>query len=121
MTFPSFIRRSGGPRLKRPMKRLALLSLALLAGCTIVSPEGKIRDKLVSAGVKPRMAECLAGKLAHNLSYSELKELDRVAKAARPENGHLKFGALAEALKTTNDPHIVDVVTTAGLGCAIGG
>jgi hypothetical protein len=109
------------------MKRPALLShvfvsLALLASaCSTISPEAKVRQKLVDAGVRPEMAECMAGKLVRKLNDDELHQLARVAKLPGRHPGHLSFDELGERLQALNDPHIVSVVTRVGLGCAIAG
>ncbi|HLZ78188.1 MAG TPA: hypothetical protein VKQ09_02520 [Sphingomonas sp.] len=109
--------------MKRPVPFLALsIALAgLVAGCASVSSEDKVRDKLVAAGVKPHMADCMADKLVRKLDYSELKELTRVAKLPREHPGALSFDELTYRLQAINNPHIVSVVTRAGLGCAIAG
>jgi len=107
--------------MKKPLLTIAFVGVAasLLAGCA--TPESRVRDKLVAAGVKPPMAACLADKLVHKLSYAELKELARVANMPSDHPGHLSFGELSERLAALNNPHIVHVVTRAGLGCAIAG
>jgi len=106
----------------------ALTTLALLAGCASLSPEARVHEKLLAAGVKPHLADCLAPKLAHKLSISELEQLGKAAKLAKATDGgdgdrprHLGIRELADRLQAVNDPHIVDVVTRAGLSCAIGG
>jgi hypothetical protein len=103
------------------MRRL-ILSLALtasLAGCGLVSPEAKVRDRLLAAGVKPHMANCLAPKLVRKLSTAQLEALGKVADLPRGDKQHLSIGDLADRLQSVNDPDIVDVVTRAGLACAI--
>ena len=104
------------------MRRLATLSLALaVAGCSFVSPETKVRSKLIAAGVKPPMADCMAGKLVRKLDTDELRRLGKVAKLPRQHPGGMSFDELADRLRALNDPHIVSVVTRVGLGCAIAG
>ena len=104
------------------MKRLATLTaLLLLAGCSAILPEARVREKLLAAGVKPHMANCLAGKLSRKLSTSELEELGKAAKGAGDHQGHLGIGGLADRLASINDPHVSDVVARAGLSCAIMG
>lgn len=104
-----------------PFLALSLALVGLVAGCASVSPEAQVRDKLVAAGVKPHMADCMADKLVRKLDYSELKELARVAKLPREHPGALSFDELSYRLQAINNPHIVSVVTRAGLGCAIAG
>lgn len=104
------------------MKRVFVLSLALLAAaCSTLSPEARVRQKLVDAGVRPEMAQCMAGKLVRKLSNDELRQLGRVAKLPRQHPGHMSFDELGQRLQALNDPHIVSVVTRVGLGCAIAG
>ncbi|WBO22448.1 hypothetical protein [Sphingomonas abietis] len=105
------------------MKRL-ILSLALAAaasGCSMVSPEARVRAKLIAAGVKPPMAGCMAGKLVRKLDAGELKQLAQAARLPRQQPGSMSFDELADRLRALNDPHIVGVVTRVGLGCAIAG
>jgi len=103
------------------MKRIVLAALVLLSACSLVSPEARIREKLLAAGVKPHLATCLAGKLSRKLSTSELEELGKAAKGAGDHQGHLGIGGLADRLASINDPHVSDVVARAGLSCAIMG
>jgi len=106
------------------MKRLVptlLASLVLLSGCSLVSPEARIRDKLLAAGIKPHLAACLAAKLSRKLSTSELEELAKAAKGSGDRQDHIGLGELAERLASLDDPHVSDVVTRAGLSCAIMG
>lgn len=104
------------------MKRVAILTLALLASaCSTISPEAKVRKKLVDAGVRPELADCMAGKLVRKLSNDELHQLGRVAKLPGEHPGHMSFDELGNRLQALNDPHIVSVVTRVGLGCAIAG
>ncbi len=103
------------------MKRLAIFTaLVLLAGCSL-APEARVREKLLAAGVKPHMADCLAGKLSRKLSTSELEALGKAARGSGDTHGHVGIGELADRLQATGDQHIIDVVTRAGLSCAIMG
>ena len=101
------------------MNCLVLIALILVAGCSLVSPETRVREKLLAAGVKPRMANCLAPKLSRKLSTSELEALGRAAKGTGDPQGHVGLGALTDRLQAVNDPHILDVVARAGLSCTI--
>jgi hypothetical protein len=98
---------------------LPVVLIASLAGCSLVSPEVKVRNRLLAAGIKPHMANCLAPKLVKKLSLAQLEALAKVAKVPGEDKHHLSIGELEDRLQAVNDPHIVDVVTRAALGCAI--
>jgi hypothetical protein len=103
------------------VKRLAptLLGLAILAGCATPSPRERVHQELLSAGLKPRMANCLADRLVDRLSIAELRQLGRAAKLPRKDVGNMSLNEMVDRLQAVGDPHIVRVVTSAGLGCAI--
>jgi hypothetical protein len=105
---------------RKPIAAAFALALAL-SGCMTVSPRERVYQKLVEAGMKPRLADCMAEKLVRKLSIAQLKELARVAKLPHKDVGRLSFAELADRLQAVNDPHIVEVVTRAGIGCAIAG
>ena len=104
------------------MKRIGtMLALLALASCAALDPRVQVRDKLIEAGLKPRMADCLAEKLVRKLDRDQLRELARVAKLQHKDVGHMSIAELADRLRAIQDPRIVEVVTRAGLGCAIAG
>jgi hypothetical protein len=98
-----------------------------LAGCGIVSPEARVRAKLIGAGIKPHLADCLAPKLVAKLSTEQLEALGQLAKASKGNDddqgdGHKHRHSLAileDRLQAVNDPQIVDVVGRAALACTI--
>jgi hypothetical protein len=94
--------------------------LALLAACASLSPEGQVRDRLIAAGLKPRLATCMAEKLVRHLSTDELRRLGHAARLADGRKiGDMSVHELVERVSAIDDPHIVKVVTRAGIGCAI--
>ena len=103
------------------MNRFAPVFLAALAlaGCAMISPRERVHAELLHAGIKPRMASCLADRLVDRLSIGELKQLGRAAKLPRKDVGAMSIDELAGRLGAIGDPHIVSVVTSAGIGCAI--
>ena len=100
------------------MRRSILLLALLAAACSGLSREDRIRDRLERAGIKPRLAACMAPKLARDLSNDELAGLAAAAKGLRDEEGRVKIEALAGRLEGT-DPHVADVAGRAAIGCAI--
>jgi hypothetical protein len=100
---------------------LPLALVALLAGCSGLSREDRVRAKLIDAGVQPALAGCMAGRLVRKLDDSELRDLARVAKLPREHAGGMSVDEIGDRLKALDNPHIVSVVTRTGLGCAIAG
>jgi hypothetical protein len=105
------------------MRRLIPLAiLALLAGCETISPEQEVQHRLVAAGLKPPVAACMAQALVRKLSPEELRRLGQAAQLADGRRiGDMTVAELADRLSAVGDPHIVEVVTRAGIGCAIAG
>jgi hypothetical protein len=97
----------------------ALILALALAGCASVSPRARVHSELMSAGMSNRMASCLADRLVDRLSVAELHQLGRAAKLPRKNVGAMSLNELADRLSAVGDPHIIGVVTSAGLGCAI--
>jgi hypothetical protein len=105
------------------MRRLIPFAmLALLAGCATVTPEQEVRHRLIAAGLKPPVAACLAEKLVRKLSPEELRRLGHAAELAEGRRiDDMTVSELVERVAAIGDPHIVEVVTRAGIGCAIAG
>jgi hypothetical protein len=71
--------------------RLALLPPLALAAC--VTPQSRVQAGLENAGLKPRLAHCMAARMIDRLSHDQLRALD--------------------------DPEIVRVTSKAALACEI--
>jgi hypothetical protein len=98
-----------------------LLPLLLAAGCSLVSPEAKIRDRLVRAGLAPGLAQCMAHKLARHLDSNQLAELGRAMKMPADHPGKMRLDEIGRRLDGLQDPKIIEVTTRAGLSCAVMG
>jgi hypothetical protein len=98
---------------------LSLLPLLALSACATPSPEERVRSKLIAAGLTPPMANCMAERLVDRLSIQELRRLGSVAKLQDREIGEMTVEQFLHHIRALGDPHILKVVTTAGIGCAI--
>jgi hypothetical protein len=107
--------------MRRPVLIPLLAALVAVSGCSTVSREARVRQKLVDAGVKPELADCMAGKLVRKLNSSELRDLAHAAKLPGRDVGSMSFDELTARLRALDDPHVVSVVTRVGIGCAIAG
>lgn len=103
------------------MKRLLFLAPALLAlaGCAI-TPEQRVNAALRDAGVPPRVASCMAERMAAKLSVEQLKELKRLA-ALREPGESMGPKHILRSVEAIGDPEIVRVTTRAAVGCYIAG
>lgn len=102
------------------MKRLLLIGLALaVPACTTPSPEARVRASLLNAGLSRPMADCMAQRLVDRLSIQELRKLGSLAKLKDKQIGDMSIDQLMRHVAALGDPHIVKVVTKAGIGCAI--
>ena len=98
---------------------LLLPALALLAGCAI-TPEQRVNAALRDAGVPPRVASCMAERMAAKLSIEQLKELKTLAKAQEPgEKMNAKH--ILKRVAAIGDPEVVEVTSRAAIGCYIAG
>ena len=98
---------------------LLLPALALLSGCA-VTPEQRVNAALRDAGVPPRVASCMAERMAARLSIEQLKELKRLAALREPgESTGPKH--ILRSVEAIGDPEILRVTTRAAIGCYIAG
>lgn len=102
------------------MKKLLAAGLMLaLSACATMSPEAKVRTRLMEAGLSRPMAGCMAERLVDRLSMQELRRLNSLSKLGTRRVGDMTIDELLHRLSALNDPHILKVVAKAGLGCAI--
>lgn len=104
------------------MKKFAVLAAVLaLSACASVSPEAKVRARLMEAGLSRPMAGCMAERLVDRLSTQELRRLGSLAKLGNSDMGSMTVDEFLHRIRALDDPHILTVVTRAGIGCAIAG
>lgn len=102
----------------RPLAALALLALA--AGCASTK-QAQVRSALMDAGLPEPMAQCMAEPLGRDLSVSQLKSIQRVAKLANTRPANMTQKQVLDLLKRDLDPETVGVVVRAGFGCFVRG
>ena len=104
--------------MRTPLLLLALLPA--LAACT-TTKQAQVRTALLDAGLPPPMADCMAEPLGRDLSVSQLKSLQRVAKMAQTAPANMTTQQVMNLLKRDLDPETVGVVVRAGFGCFVRG
>jgi len=109
-----------------PRRKLARLATTLpviaalsLAACTTVSPEARVRSKLIEAGLRPPVASCMAERMVDRLSLVQLKRLQSLGGLGKHDVRGMSVDELVYRLRALNDPEIVAVVLKAGIGCSI--
>jgi hypothetical protein len=99
----------------------AALSLALIVGACATTKESRVRTALLEAGMPEPMAQCMAEPLGRDLSVTQLRSLQRVAKMANTAPRALTQQQVLNILKRDLDPETVGVVVHAGVGCFLRG
>ena len=107
------------PTPTRPIVALAVLAALLLSGCATVSPEARVRSKLIEAGLRPPVAGCMAERMVDRLSLLQLKRLQSLGGLAKHDPRGMSVDEFVYRLRALNDPEIVSVVLKAGIGCSI--
>lgn len=103
------------------IKAVAPLLLACLAvsACTTVSPEARVREKLVEAGLPPRIAACMAERMVDRLPIAQLRRLQSLARLPDRDLRAMSVDQLLHQVRALDDPEIFAVVSRSGLRCAI--
>nr|WP_047165606.1 hypothetical protein [Sphingomonas sp. Y57] len=103
----------------RPSRLILLPLLAAVAGCATVSPEARVRSKLIEAGIRPPVAGCMAERMVDRLSLPQLKRLQSLGGLGHHDVRGMSVDELVHRLRALQDPEIVSVVLKAGIGCSI--
>ena len=96
-----------------------LATALLLSACTTVSPETRIRTKLVEAGLDRDVAACMAERLVDRLSMNQLRKLSSLSKLGNADLRTMTIEEFLHKTRALGDPEVLRVVTKAGIGCAI--
>ncbi|MEJ7927752.1 hypothetical protein WG908_13430 [Sphingobium sp. AN641] len=96
-----------------------LLAAALvLAGCATVSPVSRLRAGLMDAGLSPRLATCMAQRMADRLSLVQLRRLQSLASLRKADVGSLSVDRFLYKVRALEDPEIFVVTSKAAINCA---
>jgi hypothetical protein len=95
----------------------AIAAAALTASCAS-SYESRIAGRLYDVGLSRPMAHCMAERMVERLSTGQLRTIARFGRDL-DDTSDMTVGELTRRFTRIGDPEIVEVVTRAGLGCAI--
>ncbi|MGL5838309.1 MAG: hypothetical protein ACRCY3_07400 [Sphingorhabdus sp.] len=96
---------------------LAGAAIATLAGCA--SPETRVRNGLVEAGLPKPIASCMAGRMVDRLSLMQLNKLGGLGRLKDKRADQISIEEFVKRTKALQDPEILGVVSSSGVICAI--
>lgn len=98
---------------------LVAFPLLVLSGCTSLSPESRLRARLIEAGLSPRMAGCMAQRMADRLSIAQLRKLQSLASLRKSHMEEMTVDRFLHQLRALEDPEIFTVTSKAAIRCAL--
>lgn len=93
----------------------AALVAMTLAACA--SPQTRVEQGLIDAGIEPQRASCMAEILTDRLSVGQLKKLGELGKLKEESGKDLTVGFLLENSEAVKDPEILAAVGVALTSC----
>ncbi len=98
--------------------RAFLIALPLLALSACATPNSQIRSSLLGAGLSKPVAACMANKMTDRLTIKQLLRLRSLSSLQDKKLGTLSVTEFLHRARALGDPGILEIVTSAGLGCA---
>ena len=95
-------------------KLLPLAAAMLLAGCA--TPETRLRQALVEAGLSEPMAGCMAGRMVDRLSLAQLYRMRDLKNAGRAQS----TDEFLHRVRALNDAEVWTVTSSSAALCAAG-
>ncbi len=99
---------------------MAALGAIAVAGCAHTY-ESRIESSLRDAGLSRSMAGCVADRMVDRLSSSQLNSLARLGRGAGRNARDMTIDQFLRHYRAALDPQVYEVITRAGIGCAIAG
>ena len=97
--------------------RLAPLLLLALSACA--SPESRVEDALLRAGLSASVSKCMATRLTDRLTIAQLRKLSAAMEGAG--GAPLTMAEIERRVDRIGDPRVVSVVASSGLSCFLAG
>ncbi len=95
---------------------LLLAPVALLAGCA--TPETRLRNGLIEAGLSKGIATCMAERMVDRLSLVQLRRLSALASLDDKPLRELTPEQFFRKVRALKDPEILGVTTSSAAICA---
>jgi hypothetical protein len=106
----------GGYDLTRIIFLVALLG-GLVSACA--TPETRLRNGLMSAGLSRDASACMADRMIDRLSLVQLRRLSDLSKISEQRIREMRVGAFWRQVRALRDPEILSIAARAGISCAI--
>lgn len=101
--------------------RLILSIGIILAVSACATPETRVRNGLVNAGLPAPIAACMADRMVDRLSLLQLRRLGRLPGLVDRRAGDLTIDQYLHRARALGDPEIWGVVSSSAAICAIRG
>ena len=99
---------------------VAMTGVALaLAACA--TPETRVRNGLIEAGLSRPLATCMAGRMVDRLNLAQLRRLDRLGTLRDRNLREMSPDEFLHRARALGDPEILAVMTTSAGICALRG
>lgn len=96
------------------MRTLALFGATLvLTACA--TPETRLRNGLINAGLSANLSACMAGRMVDRLSLMQLRRLSDLPQARDADS----IDAFLHRVRALRDPDILAVTASAAARCAL--
>ena len=107
--------------MKTMIRRMIASSFAaiLLASCATISPESRVREGLVDAGLSRPMAGCMAREMVGRLSLTQLRRVQSLASLRNSYIESLSLDRFLYKLRALEDPEIFATASKAAIRCAL--
>lgn len=96
---------------------LTIAGCALVSGCA--TPETRVRNGLMSAGLSAPVSACMADRMVDRLSLGQLNKLNGLSKLKKRKAGDVTINEFVKQTRALQDPEIIGVVTSSGVICAV--
>jgi hypothetical protein len=98
----------------KPQLLPAFVAAVLLAGCA--TPEARVRDGLVNAGLSPPLAGCMASRMVDRLSLMQLRRIGDLPRARES----VSAGEFLHRVRALRDPEILSATASSAALCETG-
>ena len=96
---------------------VGLAMTLMLAGCA--TPETRVRNGLMQAGVPRALSACMAERMVDRLSLLQLRRLGRLGDLSERDARTTSLDQYVRSSRALGDPEIIAVVSSSAAICAL--